>query len=102
MAAKILLESLLEETHKKQELALRIREQMGPDYEAKKISDYTVSQIKLAIDNFEACIQKLRGEEWDDAVYFFSRGCWNLGEGLGRAKLENPKKQQLRIPEVLS
>lgn len=90
----------VEETNRKQQLAQKILGQMGPDHENKKISDITMSQVKLAIDNFEACIQRCRSNNAEEAIYFFSRGCWNLGEAMGRAKVENPKRKEFLPPET--
>lgn len=88
-----------EEANRKQELASRIFKQMEPDHSDKKLSDATLAQVKLAIDNFEACIQRLRADNAEEAIYFFSRGCWNLGEAMGRAKVENPKRKEFLPPE---
>ena len=96
------LQLLAEEANRKQELAQRILTQMGPDHKADKLSDQTMSQVRLGIDNFEACILRIREEDAEKAIYFFSRGCWNLGEAMGRSKVENPRGKECLPPESTS
>jgi len=92
------LELLVAETNRKQDLTQKILIQMTPDFENKKLSGLTRSQVNMARDNFEACLLKIKAGEIENAIYLFSRGCWNLGEAMGRAKLENPDHTKECLP----
>ncbi len=85
---KTLETCLIEAIATKRQLAHRISEQMLPDVKAGNISLLTAQQNKLAIDNLDAAALNLEKGELEQAVHFFSRGCWNMGEFKGRSDEE--------------
>ena len=82
------LKELIEE---KVALIDRMWEQMRNDVEEGILHDDTVKLIDMASKNFAAAIEKLevKSKKADgEALYFFGRGNWNLGEFQARAKIE--------------
>jgi hypothetical protein len=86
-----LADLFLEAVERKLELADIIYKQMQPLYDANIISQESMGKIKLAQESLKACKMRLSTEP-EDAIYLFSRGCWNLGEGIGRGRIERDQK----------
>lgn len=88
-----LTELFLEAIEGKLGLADVIYKQMQPFYDAGVISQESMGKIKLAQESLKACKMRLSTEP-KDAIYLFSRGCWNLGEAVGRGRFERDQKTQ--------
>lgn len=85
---KTLEEHLQETIGKKRELLMRISIQMQPDIENKILSDTTVQQHTLALDNLDAAAIQLARKDYVKTLHFFSRACSNMGEFKGRSDKE--------------
>ena len=78
-------------------LVERMSEQMKGDVEAGVLHADTVKLIDMAGKNFTASIERIeeKTEKADsEALYFFGRGNWNLGEFQARAKIEKLKNKK--------
>ena len=74
---------LLELLKEKIELVEKTQKQMQPDVEANILAPGTVELTNMAHLNFRTAIEKLEmnTEKADgEALYFFGRGNWNMGE----------------------
>lgn len=85
---KTLEEQLLETIEKKRELLMRISTQMQPDVENKVLSEETIQQHRLALDNLDASAISLGRGDHEKTLHFFSRACSNMGEFKGRSDKE--------------
>ena len=76
--------------HEKQQLMMsRIKPQMEERLQQKTMTPITAQHFAKAVDNFDKALVELsKGEDYHQAMYFFSRGCVNLGELTGRADKE--------------
>ena len=63
-------------------------DQMRPDIEAGVLTAQTQECMHIAHESLEAAKIKLTQGRLADAVYLFSRGCWKMGEVIGRAAYE--------------
>ncbi len=67
----------------------KIKPQLDDRLQRKTITPITAQKYQLALDNFDkSLIELTKGTDYHEAVYFFSRGCVNLGELTGRADKE--------------
>jgi hypothetical protein len=82
----------LKAIEQKLQLTKQIESQMKEDVEKKILSDLTIEKHHIARESLKAAQTHLIQDKWDDAIYLFSRGCWNLGEFQGRSQLERGKK----------
>lgn len=69
-------------------LISKIHTQITSDVEKGVLSAETINLLALARDNFDASLINLKQNNYPEAVYLFSRGCWNLGEFMGRSSIE--------------
>jgi len=82
---KELLEKAIQQ---KLELTNEIEKQMAKDVAQNKLSGITLSKHHLARESFKSALTHLVQGKVEDAIYLFSRGCWNLGEFTGRSQKE--------------
>jgi len=80
--------ALEEAIHVKMELLNRNREQMRSDMDSGVLSSRTVGCLHTAQESFKAAKLHLDQDKAADAMYLFSRGCWNMGEVMGRSAFE--------------
>jgi hypothetical protein len=67
----------------------KIKPQMDERLKLETVTPVTAQHYTMAVDNFDkALVELARGEDYQEAVYFFSRGCVNMGELLGKAEKE--------------
>lgn len=67
----------------------KIKPQLDDRLQRKTITPVTAQKYQMALDNFDkALVELIKGADYHEAVYFFSRGCVNLGELIGRADKE--------------
>lgn len=66
-----------------------IKPQMEERLRQKTITPLTAQHFQTAVDAFDKALVELdKGEAYHEAMYFFSRGCVNLGELTGKALKE--------------
>lgn len=92
-------ELLLNAIQQKIELADKIEKQMVGDVASGLLSIQTAGKHHIARESLKAAQTHLIQGKYEDAIYLFSRGCWNLGEFQGRSQLE--RKVQQTTPPLL-
>jgi hypothetical protein len=87
-----LVEAAQKVIKEKQDLLLKhIKPQLEDLLKREITSPLTAQHFQLAVDNFDKSLIELnKGEDYYQAMYFFSRGCVNLGQLQG--KVEKEKK----------
>ena len=76
----------------------RSNSQMIHDIKAGLLSAQTQECMHIAHESFEAAKIKLSQDRFADAIYFFSRGSWKLGEVMGRAAYERKGESDVSRP----
>ena len=89
----LLREIFSDAVHQKLELADKIEKQMAEDVANGVLSEQTIGKHHLARESFKAAQTHLIQEKYEEAIYLFSRGCWNLGEFQGRSQFERKNQQ---------
>jgi hypothetical protein len=69
-------------------LLKRNRKLMEADIASGKLSARTLTCVHTAQESFKAARLHMQQNKHSDAVYLFNRGCWNMGEVMGRSFYE--------------
>ena len=88
---KTLEEYLIEAIAEKRLLVDKITAQMQGDVDDEVLSSLTIRQHHLSIDNLDAALINLKKGDYQQAIYFYGRGCSNMGEFKGRSDKERGK-----------
>lgn len=72
----------------KRTLVDTIGRQMASDVDKGLLSIDTLQAYTNAKNSLDASLLHLERKEFQEAIYLFSRGCWNLGEFKGRSDFE--------------
>lgn len=88
-----MIEKLEEAIQIKLDLADKMALQMQDDVKNKIISSMTIEKHYVAKESLEAAKLRVKAGNVKEALYFFSRGCWNLGEFMGRSRIEKEQAQ---------